>query len=245
VSPRPSRRTFAPLVVALAQRAHVRSQLVARAAKLAPAALTTLAFVVAACVSSNRTAPSPNDVVDDAASRVSYRWPQGTHRLRVWIEPWSQLRGWTPAHVSTVDSPLSAWSRAGTMSFVRVTRSDDADIRVRWTDELPASHPGATTLTPNEIGELETASILVNVTPGRSPDARRQLLYGIIAHELGHALGLSHATDEAQLMYPVLYRLAVSAEDLDALRAVAGGTAVASKAVVTKVEGVATAGGGH
>jgi matrixin len=214
-------RTFAPLVVALAVRADVRSQLALRAAKFIPAALTTLAFIVAACVSSSRTVPLPPESVDDAAAPRAYRWPIGTHELRVWIEPWSPLRGWTPAHVATVDSALDAWSSAGTMSFVHVTRSDDADIRLRWTDDLPASHPGVTKLTPNEHGELRVANILVNVTPGPSRGARSRLLYGIVAHEIGHAVGLPHAESRSRLMYPVLYELSVTPEDLDALRRVA------------------------
>ena len=225
------RQSFAPLVVALAERAALRSELVTRATSLLPAALATLAFVVAACVSSARRGPpSPAERVDDPSPGASYHWPVTVHRLRVWVEPWSNAKGWSPGHLAMVDSALNAWGSAGTMSFTRVTRSENADIRLRWTERLPISHPGVTTLTANDRGELERASIWVNVKPARTTVPQTDLLYGIIAHELGHALGLSHARSRSSVMYPVLYELDVTKRDLDALREVgAGATRVSER----------------
>jgi len=211
-------REFAPLVVAHAERTAARSLLLNRAARLVPCGLVTLAFVVVAGVSSSRAAPPTGDRIDDPPSGPAYRWPDGLRHLRVWVEPWSTLRGWTPAHLLMVDSALDAWGRAGTVSFVRVTRSEDADIRVRWTERLPASHPGVTSLTPNERGELQVASIWINVALPRTTADPSSLLYGVVAHELGHALGLSHAKSRSSVMYPVLYELSVTAGDLEALR---------------------------
>ena len=243
-------RTFAPLVDLHRRRAAARLHALARLSTFVPAALATLAFLVAACVSNGvRTPPATRANVMVPRDDAPYHWPAAELRqLSVWVQPWSDAAGWTPQHLTLVDSALAAWSVDGSVAFRRVPRSQDAVIRIYWTATLPARHPGVTTLTPNRRGELERANIWVNVTAAaRQTATSDEVLYGIIAHELGHALGLSHATDEAQLMYPVLYRLSVSAEDLDALRAVAGGQVLASrKAVVTTaVEGVSTAGGGH
>jgi hypothetical protein len=242
-------RSFAPLVDLPRRRAAARLHALARLSTFVPATFATLAFLVAACVSNGvRTPPATRANVMLPRDDAPYHWPAAELRqLTVWVQPWSDAAGWTPQHLTLVDSALAAWSVDGSVAFRHVSRSQDADIRIYWTATLPARHPGVTTLTPNRRGALERANIWVNVTAAaRQTATSDEVLYGIIAHELGHALGLSHATDDTQLMYPVLYRLAVSAEDLDALRAVAGRKAVATrKAVETTVEGVSTAGGGH
>lgn len=202
-----------------------------RLAKLASLALLA---APAACVvaPAARSPAAPRIIVSTSGSSAvagnrAYRWSSHAHHpLRVWIEPTSRLKGWTPARLAEADRALRAWEASGVVDLERTARSGDAEIRLYWSDGLPAQHPGITLLHPNAQGELVHADIWVNVSaPARRTATAEQVEYGIIAHEIGHALGLPHADERNEIMYPVLYTLAVTPDDLDELRTIVTGRA--------------------
>ena len=208
-------------------------------------ALPLLAAGALACVAlPSRNAP-PRFVMGTSsgaavAGNRAYRWsPHAHHPLRFWVEPTSRLPGWTPARLAEVDHALRAWEASGVVEIARTTRQSEADIRLYWSNGLPSQHPGVTLLHPDAHGDLVHADIWVNVSaPARRRASADEVEYGIIAHEIGHALGLPHADERGDIMYPVLYTLSVTPDDLDALR-----TIVTGRAATREGRSVAAGGG--
>lgn len=138
----------------------------------------------------------------------------------MYVQPSSNLTGYTPRHLQLVDEAIDAWTRGGDIEIERVSWSQEADIRLYWTDRLPSTNPGVTMLYPNRSGQLARADIFIDVQPAPwrigTPD---RVLFATIAHELGHAFGLAHDPSAAALMHPAPLVTRVTEADLAHLAA--------------------------
>jgi hypothetical protein len=106
---------------------------------------------------------------------------------------------------------MEAWQKAsgGALKFERVTRAEDAQIRILWADGLSGQY-GETV--PIMVGGKRGAEVHVRpdmsalgpeISAATRTDSllRDAIVYLTCLHESGHALGLAHTGAFADIMY--------------------------------------------
>jgi hypothetical protein len=89
----------------------------------------------------------------------------------------------------------------GLDAFAWSDRRDDAQVTLAVEPATSARRMGETYLRPDNAGRIVLpVRVIVFAPTARGETAREMVLYQIVAHELGHALGLAHTRDPRSLM---------------------------------------------
>jgi hypothetical protein len=132
--------------------------------------------------------------------------------LRYWIEPCTRAEtSCQKSDVQLAEWALQAWqaSSDGKLQLAKIDRMTQANIRIHWADSEQGQY-GETR--PFVTDSMRGAEVYVRPDlRGMGPDIlaagsqdplfRDTIVYLTCLHEAGHALGLSHTADFADIMY--------------------------------------------
>jgi hypothetical protein len=126
--------------------------------------------------------------------------PRERFPLAVWMQPAADA-GLDAAMRRAVDDWNALFREAlGVEAFAPGAR-EMAQVRVHLEASSTARLMGVTYLSASDVGVIEIPiSITVFEPAARGQTGRATLLYQVVAHELGHALGLPHVRDPRSLM---------------------------------------------
>jgi len=155
----------------------------------------TRALVLAALLLLAGTATASETALTDAEGH-----PRGRLPLRLYVTSFGDA-GLDEAAARAVDD-WNALTRdvLGVAAFARVARRDDAQVIVLSEPTGASGMMGVTEVTSDGGVIGLPVRILVAPPQPRGQVSRELVLYQVLAHELGHALGLPHVADPRSLM---------------------------------------------
>lgn len=130
------------------------------------------------------------------------RWPEREAPLRVAVVE-GDAAGYAPRMAGLLRQALDHWADAGLgLRFEEVSDTADADVTVRWVERFEFDRVGQTDLAWDQRGHVRHAAITLAVRASTGPPLSDTALLGIAMHEVGHAIGLPHSSDDGDVMFP-------------------------------------------
>lgn len=146
--------------------------------------------------------------------------PPARHDFRVWIEPRSGVVGWRSSYPAAAREAIAAWEAVELpVSFAFVEDSSEANLLVYWRRRINNQLRGRSTWwTMAGIGYIR-GEIEVVVAPMEGQSSDHSLIRGIAMHEIGHLLGLPHASEPWSVMARTVRVSDLSRQDIQRVRA--------------------------
>lgn len=163
------------------------------------------------------TSSAPHSSI--AGESTAVRWASHISRpLRVWIEDASSRAGWDAGDPQRVRVAFEAWEGTGVpLRFTFVDLESDADVVVRWVDRFPGSYDGWTTVRWDKHGWITGGEVRLALHRSNGDPLTPAARQAIATHEVGHVLGLAHATDPDAVMAATVNVTSVTVVDAAAI----------------------------
>ena len=135
------------------------------------------------------------------------------------------------AFESEITNALALWENAANLRFALADDAIDVDIRFGWKDIDDAGGVLGQTTIPS-FGPLNNVMVSLDISEdwflGENAPRDRFDFSAVVAHEVGHAIGIEHSTIQQSLMNavysPIIFDL--QPDDIEAVNLIYGGSSV-------------------